>query len=227
MKDWRREKDMFYGFRETLTEEQMDYLDSIQSNRMTISNSVSGSGKTTLAVAMAHYQNMKLIYIFFPVEEDKMGFRPGGQQEKESAYYGPLIDALSDINEDPKVAIEIIDEDQPITWEIDGEKRNVKWVKAMSHIFLRGRNIGKEGDVMVVIDEAQNGTKRELKKVLTRIHDNATTVVIGHDGQCDLIDPTKSGFKRVIEHFSKKWYCKVTNLTKNFRGELSRDADEL
>lgn len=243
MKDWRKEKDMFYGFRETLTDEQANYLDSIQNNQMTISNSVSGSGKTTLAVAMAHYLNKKLLYVFFPVEEDKMGFRPGNQQTKESSYYGPLQDALLKIGEDPKRCIKIEDEedeffnfvsrDDRIYRSLNKKKKQKQdphpevWVEAKSHIFMRGTNIGEDGDLVVIIDEAQNGTKHELKKVLTRIHDNAITVVIGHTGQIDLPNPEQSGFPRLIEHFSQKPYAKICNLTKNFRGRLSRDADEM
>lgn len=227
MRKWRGS--MFYGLEETLTTEQEQYLDSIMSNRLTISNSVSGSGKTTLAVAMAHFQQKKLLYIFFPVEESEMGFRPGTQEEKESAYHGPLIDALTKIGENPNFAIKHEEED--VQWNSMASKspksKKEPWVEAKSHIFLRGTNIGEDGDTVIIVDEAQNGTKHQLKKILTRIHDKATVIVIGHTGQIDLKNQKDSGFERLIEHFSNKSYAKLCNLTKNFRGQLSRDADEM
>lgn len=51
--------------------------------------------------------------------------------------------------------------------------------------------------------------------------------MIGHDGQCDLPKPAKSGFAPYIEHFRDKSYANVVTLTKNFRGQLAQDADEL
>lgn len=227
--DWRYGNDMFFGLRETLTEEQAHYLDSLQNNRLTISDSISGSGKTTLAVAMAYYQGWRLNYIFFPVEEDSMGFRPGNQQMKDSAYYGPLIDALHEIGVDPSRAIKFVDEDELLAqWKsFSSVDKSEAWITVMPHTFLRGRNIGKSGDTMNFIDEGQNGTKSQHKKILTRMHDLSNTVIAGHQGQIDLKDPTTSGWARVTDHFSKKHYCGVANLTKNFRGELSRDADDL
>ena len=68
----------------------------------------------------------------------------------------------------------------------------------------------------------------ELKKVLTRIHDNCKTIVIGHSGQCDLYHyPERSGFAPYIEHFKDEPYAQVCELTKNYRGIVSTKADEL
>jgi predicted ribonuclease YlaK len=78
-----------------------------------------------------------------------------------------------------------------------------------------------------VIDEAQNFTVSELRKILTRIHDNCKVIVIGHDGQCDLKNPQLSGFTRYIEHFREESYVGVVKLSKNFRGRLANKADEL
>lgn len=158
-----------------------------------------------------------------------MGFRPGNQQMKESAYYGPLLDALYELGEDPSRVIKFNEEDELLTqWASMGSKdKSNAWVTVMPHTFLRGRNIGKSGDTLNFIDEAQNGTLLQHKKIITRFHDNSNTVIAGHQGQIDLPDPKSSGWARVIEHFSKKHYSRVVNLTKNFRGELSRDADDL
>lgn len=127
-----------------------------------------------------------------------------------------MIDALSEIREDPRFAIK--SENNP---DMINEQA---WITAKSHVFMRGINI-KESTL--IIDEAQNMTRGDLKKVLTRVHDSTTVIVIGHDGQNDLPDPKKSGFVPYLEHFRNEPYCKVVELSKNFRGDLARRADEL
>ena len=208
---------MLFGFEPKLTEEQREYVDSIFDNQLTIVNAKSGTGKTTLAVACAKIIGKPLVYIFAPVEEGKMGFRPGTQADKEEAYRQPLLDALLEINEVP--AKVVYDEEN-----MEGMKHGHVWVYPKSHVFARGTNIK---DHTVIISESQNFTRGELKKVLTRIHDSCTVIIEGHTGQCDLADPRKSGFAPYIEHFRNKRYAKVIELTKNFRGRLAQDADEL
>lgn len=212
---------LFYGYQSKLTDEQRRYVDSILDNRLTIVDAIAGSGKTTLAVAAARhiYEHTRnpLLYIFAPVQEKGMGFRPGTQEEKEAEYLVPLKDALLEINQNPDQCLAL--ETNP-----DAQKSGKAWVEAKSHIFVRGSNIK---DKTVIIDEAANFTRGELKKILTRIHDSCHTVVIGHQGQNDLPDPTKSGFVPYIDHFRDQPYCEVLQLTKNFRGELAQHADSL
>lgn len=208
---------MLFGFAEKLTDEQREYVNSIFDNQLTIVNARSGTGKTTLAVACAKLLGKPLVYIFSPVEEGKMGFRPGSQQEKEAEYWQPLKDALLEINENPSQVI--FNEGN-----IDAMKAGHVWVYPKSHIFARGTNIK---DSTVIIEETQNYTKGELKKVLTRIHDSCTVIMIGHDGQCDLPNASKSGFVPYLEHFKNQPYCNVLELTVNFRGRLATHADEL
>lgn len=215
--DWKQS--MFYGY--NLTEEQEKYVRSIFTNRLTMSDSVAGSGKTTLAVLCADYMRKKILYLFSPVEEKQMGFRPGTQATKDRAYIGPLEDAVCELKQNPMQAIKMGNAEEGDVYDKTGKA----WITAMSHIFLRGRNIGKDGDLLVIIDEAQNWTKSELKKTLSRIHDAAIVVVIGHNGQCDLPNPAHSGFPRVLEVYGNRHYAEICNLTKNFRGELSRDAE--
>lgn len=207
---------LLYGFEPKLTDEQREYVDSIFDNQLTIVNAKAGTGKTTLAVACAAVIGKPLIYTFAPVEERVMGFTPGTQEEKESKYITPLIDALTEIGEDPRLAL--YRESNP-----DFMNDNT-WIRAMSHVYMRGTNIK---DSTLIIDEAQNMTRGDLKKILTRVHDTTKVVIIGHTEQCDLPDPKKSGFAPYIEHFRDEPYCKVVELTKNFRGELASHADEL
>lgn len=206
--------ELFYGL--SLTEEQRIYVDSIFDNQLTIVNARAGTGKTTLAVGAAKVLGKPLVYTFSPVEEKTIGFTPGGTEEKESKYITPLIDALSEIGEDPRLAL--YREDNP-----DFMNKQT-WVTAKSHVFMRGTNIK---DSTLIIDEAQNLTRGDLKKVLTRVHESTTVIMIGHDGQIDLPSPSKSGFTPYLEHFRNEPYAKVVELTKNFRGELAKHADEL
>lgn len=208
---------LLFGFAPKLTEEQKVYADSIYDNQVTFVNARSGTGKTTIAVAVSKLLGKELVYVFAPTEEGQMGFRPGTQNEKEAEYLQPIKDALIEIGEDP---IQSIYDDE----NIDVIKAGKAWVRAKSHIFVRGTNIK---DSVVIIGEAQNYTKSELRKVLTRIHDSCTVIVEGHTGQCDLDNVAHSGFAPYIEHFRGKDYAQICELSWNFRGKLANDADEL
>jgi len=208
---------LLFGFEPKLTEEQRVYVNSIFDNQLTIVNAKSGTGKTTLAVACAKIIGKPLAYVFAPVQEKAMGYRPGSQAEKEREYLQPLKDALLEINEPPEKVIFSVE-------NIDAQKAGHVWVYPMSHIFARGINIK---DKTVIISESQNFTRGELKKVLSRIHDSCTVIMEEHTGQCDLPDQRKSGFAPYIEHFKNEPYCRVVELTKNFRGRLAQHADEL
>lgn len=207
---------MLFGFADKLTDEQQVYVDSIFDKRLTFVNARSGTGKTTLAVACAKLIGKPLLYIFSPVEENALGFTPGDVEQKESKYIQPLIDALKEIREDPRFAL--YREENP-----DFMKKHA-WVTAKSHVFARGTNI--KGST-VIIDEAQNFTVSEMRKILTRIHDDCTVIVIGHTGQIDLDNPSKSGFAPYIEHMRTKPYVNVCELNWNFRGRLANDADSI
>jgi phosphate starvation-inducible protein PhoH and related proteins len=210
------ENNLLFGFEPKLTDEQREYVDSIFDNQLTIVNAKSGTGKTTLAVACAKLIGKPLIYTFSPVEEGSLGFTKGDVEEKEAKYLTPLYDALKEIKEDSRLCI--YRESNP-----DFMNKGT-WVTAKSHVFMRGTNIK---DHTLIIDEAQNMTRSDLKKVLTRVHSSTKVIIIGHVGQIDLKDPSKSGFAPYIEHFRNETYCKVVELHVNFRGQLAQHADNL
>lgn len=213
----------FFEF--NLTDEQKAYVDAMYSDEIDVvfCDAAAGTGKTTLAVAAAKilYGDGRykggLLYTFSPVEEGKMGFRPGTQHDKENDYTTPLRDALLEVNENPFQAI--FDPDT------EDKKRNANaWVEAMTHIFARGSN---KKNKIVIIDEAQNWTVSDLKKMLTRCHDNCKVIVIGHRGQCDLKNPEQSGFVKYLEHYRNQPRAAVCELTINFRGWIAKHADAL
>jgi phosphate starvation-inducible PhoH-like protein len=202
--------ELFFGL--ALSEEQKEYADSIFDHSLTITDSISGSGKTTIAVGCAKLIQKPLYYFFNPVQEDVYGFTPGDLEDKESKYLLPLTDALRKIHEVPEKVIFSKKEFRPHAW-----------VHATSHAFWRGGNLE---NATVILDEAQNWTVHELKKVLTRCHDTCKVIMIGHQGQTD-IKPSLSGFSSYIEHAKGQDFAHQVNLTKDFRGKLARWADKL
>jgi phosphate starvation-inducible PhoH-like protein len=230
--------ELFFGLR--LTEEQKDYADSCHDNLFTGCQARSGSGKTTIAVGVGKLLGLPVHYIFPTVEEKALGFTPGNPAMKEEKYLTPLKDALIEIGEDPSTAIirpnpqkeEPEEEYVPKTKKNKYKKKNPKiqpiregdpWIHAYSHNYMRGGNIK---DSVVIIDEAQNLTKRELRKILTRIHDSCHVILIGDPNQID-IDPKASGFVAYIEHYRTESYAQICELTKNFRGRLSAHAEAI
>lgn len=213
---------MFFGLE--LTDEQQEFVSAIfdDTKKIILCNSKAGTGKTGISVACAKLLVSQgkydgLVYIFSGVEEDKYGYRPGSQEEKEKNYLLPLYDALITINEMPEQAIASNN-------IVKNKKDSTAWVETMSHTFLRGSNIKRK---FVILDECQNWTTSEIKKVLTRIHDNSKVVCIGHTGQIDLLNKELSGFQKYIDHFKDEEQCAVCTLSRNFRGWLANHADSL
>lgn len=212
----------FYGM--TLNEEQKVFANAIWNpeNLIVFCDSKAGTGKTTIAVGIANmlvqyglYDG--IVYIAAPVQEEKLGYMPGDLNDKVSLYFDPLYQALIKLNINPNTAINQL--------SIDNQKTGTGYIDAITHVFLRGQNFENK---VIICEESQNLYCDELKKVLTRIHDNCKTIVIGHTGQCDLYhNPERSGFAPYIEHFRNEPYAQVCTLTKNYRGKVSTHADEL
>jgi len=212
----------FYGM--ALNEEQKELVEAIWNpeNLIVFCDSRAGTGKTTIAVGVANmlvqyglYDG--IVYIAAPVQEEKLGYMPGTLQDKVSLYFDPLYQALIKLNINPNTAINQLD--------IENQKNGTGYIDAITHVFLRGQNFENK---VVICEESQNLYGDELKKVLTRVHDNCKTIVIGHTGQCDLYhNPERSGFAPYIEHFRDEPYAQVCTLTKNYRGKVSTHADKL
>lgn len=211
----------FYGLQ--LDDEQLAFANAVWDPDIDIVfvDAVAGTGKTTLAVGVANMLVQygfydELIYIMSPYGERKQGWLPGTITEKSSVYFEALYQALVQCNVNINTAIN--------TDSMVNQKNGTGFVTCITDTFLRGSNLD---DAVIVIDEAQNFTIPQLKKVLTRVGKKAKVVVIGHDLQCDLDEPEKSGFLSYIRHFEGQDRVAICKLTQNYRSWISRWADEL
>lgn len=211
----------FYGF--NLDDQQKAFRDSIWNpdKLITFVNAKAGSGKTQIATATANllvefgrYEG--IVFVMFPCVEDKQGYLPGDITQKSEIYFEPVYQALLKCGIEPH---RVINDDS-----MTAKKRGDAYIKLLTSTYLRGTNFENK---VIVIDEAQNGTLGDLKKVLTRCSDNCKVVVCGHTGQIDLKKIDLSGFERYIEHFKGEEWADVCELTHNYRGVISRKADEL
>ena len=211
----------FYTF--TLDDEQREFVNAIKDRSKTIvfCDAPAGTGKTTLAMGAANllYHDKRygmdgIVYIVSPYGEQRQGYLPGGITEKSEVYYEPAYQAMIAVDMKPKTVVS--HESMTVKQKEDA------YVKLLTHTFLRGTNLQKK---VVILDESQNYTVEELKKVLTRIHDDCKVIVIGHTGQIDIRGG--SGFQKYMEHFEGHEKCAVCRLTTNHRGWLSTYADAL
>jgi predicted ribonuclease YlaK len=214
-------KNMFYQL--VLDEEQIAFVDAIKDPGKSIvfCDAPAGTGKTTLAMGAARLlvQDKRndldgIVYIVSPYGEQKQGYLPGSITEKSEVYYEPAYQAMIEVDMNPNVDV--------ISDVMTAKKKGEGYVKLLTHTYLRGTNLQNK---VVILDESQNYTVAELKKVLTRCHDTCKVIVIGHTGQSDI--RSGSGFARYREHFQGQEKCAVCKLTTNHRGWLSTYADRL
>ena len=211
----------FYTF--TLDDEQKAFVDAIKDQNKTIifCDAPAGTGKTTLAMGAANllYHDKRngldgIVYIVSPYGEEKQGYLPGSITEKSEVYYEPAYQAMIEVGLNPNVVVS--------SECMTAKKKGEAYVKLLTHTYLRGTNLQNK---VVILDESQNYTVAELKKVLTRCHDSCKVIVIGHTGQIDIRGG--SGFQQYLEHFDGHEKCAVCRLTTNHRGWLSTYADML
>ena len=214
-------KNMFYQM--VLDEEQVAFVDAIKDPGKSIvfCDAPAGTGKTTIAMGAARLlvQDNRndldgIVYIVSPYGEQKQGYLPGSITEKSEVYYEPAYQAMIEVDMNPNVDV--------IGESMTAKKKGEGYVKLLTHTYLRGTNLQNK---VVILDESQNYTVPELKKVLTRCHDTCKVIVIGHTGQIDI--RSGSGFARYREHFRGHEKCAVCKLTTNHRGWLSTYADAL
>lgn len=210
-------------YKKTLDDDQQIFFDAIKNPDKTIifCNAAAGTGKTTIAMGAANIlvQDKRndldgIVYIVSPYGEQKQGYLPGDITAKSEVYYEPAYQAMIEVDMNPNADV--------MSESMAAKKRGDGFVKMLTHTYLRGTNLQNK---VVIIDESQNYTVDELKKVLTRCHDSCKVIVIGHTGQIDI--KGSSGFAKYLNWFEGQERCAVCQLTKNYRGWLSTYADKL
>ncbi|WP_459128656.1 PhoH family protein [Guggenheimella bovis] len=164
------------------TVNQAKYVQAISENTLTFGTGPAGTGKTFLAVAMAarYYKKKEIsrIIITRPAIEagEKLGFLPGDLQEKVDPYLRPLYDALTDI------------------FGTEGLQRmREKGVIEVAPLaYMRGRTLDNS---FIILDEAQNTTKDQMKMFLTRFGFDSKVIVNGDITQVDLPSGKMSGLE--------------------------------
>ena len=169
---------------------QKKYLRAISSNAINFGVGPAGTGKTYLAVACAvaalqSDQVLRIVLVRPAVEAgERLGFLPGDMAQKVDPYLRPLYDALYEMLGFERVATLI--------------ERNVIEVAPLA--FMRGRTLN---DAFVILDEAQNTTREQMKMFLTRIGFGSTAVVTGDITQIDLPRKSVSGLKHAMQILAK------------------------
>ncbi|MFV0286816.1 MAG: PhoH family protein [Demequina sp.] len=164
------------------TEGQAAYVQAIESHTITFGIGPAGTGKTYLAMAQAvaalQAKKVNRIVLTRPAVEagERLGFLPGGLNEKIDPYLRPLYDALHDMV-DPESIPRLME---------------AGTIEVAPLAYMRGRTLN---DAFVILDEAQNTTQEQMKMFLTRLGFGSTMVVTGDVTQVDLPGGTKSGLR--------------------------------
>jgi phosphate starvation-inducible PhoH-like protein len=162
------------------TANQKKLVDAFDVNDMVFAIGPAGSGKTYTAIALAvralKTKQIRKIILSRPAVEagEKLGFLPGDMKEKIDPYLQPLYDALEDMIPPMKLK----------------EYIESKVIQIAPLAFMRGRTLN---DAVIILDEAQNTTKPQIKMFLTRLGINGKMIITGDITQIDLPHSQQSG----------------------------------
>jgi len=168
------------------TKGQKDYYNIVKRNDVTFSIGPAGTGKTFMAVAFAvsalTSKEVDRIVLCRPAVEagENLGFLPGDLKDKVDPYLAPFYDSLGEMISISKYKPLIAD----------------KVIEIIPLAFMRGRTLN---NAFMILDEAQNATKTQMKMFLTRLGNNSKAIITGDTTQIDLPNNVKSGLVEVID----------------------------
>ncbi len=168
------------------TPNQNKYFELLNTKNLVFAIGPAGTGKTYVAVAKALSSlidgKVNKIILSRPAVEagEKLGFLPGDLKEKVDPYLRPIYDALYSMLPYEQVEKKILN--------------NVIEIAPIA--FMRGRTLE---DCFIILDEAQNTTKTQMKMFLTRLGKNSQMVIVGDITQIDLVSEKDSGLKDAVK----------------------------
>ncbi|KMY45123.1 hypothetical protein AC622_13540 [Bacillus sp. FJAT-27916] len=180
-----------------------------------------GTGKTLLALAAAllqtedlgEYNKLLVSRPIVPMGKD-LGFLPGEKEEKLRPWMQPIYDNLEYLFNTKKPG------------ELDSILAGIHSIEVEALTYIRGRSLP---DSFIVMDEAQNLTKHEVKTIMTRVGERSKIILLGDPAQIDhpYLDEGNNGLTYVLEKFKGEPIAGHVNLVKGERSELAQLAADL
>ncbi|HEX8876974.1 MAG TPA: PhoH family protein [Phycisphaerales bacterium] len=180
---------------------QQAYIEAIRDHDLVFCVGPAGTGKTYLAVAAAVHllktdRCRKLILVRPAVEAgEKLGYLPGDLQAKVNPYLRPLLDGLHDMMDFGTIQRFMASD----------------VIEVVPLAYMRGRTLNH---AVIILDEAQNTTKGQMKMFLTRLGHGSKMIVTGDTTQIDLPDPRESGLIDAVRRLNRTNGVGFSQLTK-------------